>query len=347
MSLANQPVRLSTGTTERRARSSARRHAGGVNPVLETVARTQGGVFSRRQALDSGYTPEQIQERLQSGRWERVRHGQYAERTDILHLTPWDREIHRHRRLVHAAMNSMRPGTAVVSHHSALLLHGIPVWHADLAEVQLTRTSGWRSGPAAGVRHHRGRLTAADLDEADGLAVTSVARALAETSTAGSFEVAVVSADAVLRAGRVSDDDLRRVLELSEFWPGGPTLRAALAFADPLAESVGESRLRALMHSQGLPAPVLQAVFEDASGFIARVDFYFPEHETVVEFDGLAKYAAGSREILVREKVREDRLRALGLQVLRTTWDDLAHPERTATYIRQAFARSRRTLLAG
>jgi very-short-patch-repair endonuclease len=88
-------------------------------------------------------------------------------------------------------------------------------------------------------------------------------------------------------------------------------------------------------------------VFTDSDGFIARVDFFFPDQNTVVEFDGLTKYADGSAETLVREKIREDRLRALGLEVVRITWADLAHPSRTAMRIREAFARSRRTDLAG
>jgi hypothetical protein len=321
--------------------------AGSVNPILEAVAAHQGGVFSRRQAIDAGYTPEQIKERLGDGRWERVRHGQYAERADVTRLAPWERQLFRHRRLVHAAVNSMRRGTAVVSHHSALIMHGVPVWEADLGEVQLTRTSGWQSGPTAGVRHHRGQLTAPDLDEVDGLIVTAAVRALVETASTASFEAAVVSADAVLRHWRPTDAELRRVLDLTEHWPGGPTIRAALAFANPLAESVGESRLRVLMHNQGLPAPILQATIHDAAGFVGRVDFYFRDHDTVVEFDGLLKYADGSRDVLIHEKDREDRLRALGLQVVRTTWVDFAHPARTAMSIRAAFSLSRRTDLAG
>lgn len=333
-------------------RKSGRRRGFGrnarlVNPKLEAIAIRQGGVFSRRQAIGAGYTPEQIQDRLGDGRWERIRHGQYAERADVGQLPPWEQQLHRHRRLVYAAMNAMRRGTAVVSHHSALIMHAVPVWDANLGEVQLTRSSGWRSGRMAGVRHHRGQLTAEDLDIAGGLAVTTVGRALVETASTSTFDAAVVSADAVLRDGRLTDEELRRLLELTEFWAGGPTVRAALAFADPLAESAGESRLRVLIDREGLPAPVLQAEFSDAAGFVGRVDFFFPEHDTVVEFDGLQKYGDGSRDVLIREKIREDRLRALGLQVVRTTWTDLDHPARTAMGIRRAFDRSRRTPLAG
>ncbi|MFI7064062.1 type IV toxin-antitoxin system AbiEi family antitoxin domain-containing protein [Kribbella sp. NPDC050124] len=317
-----------------------------MNPELKRIASGQGGVVSTGQAREAGYTNEQIRERLADGRWERLRFGQYAERVDLSGWAPWDRPVIRHRRLVHAAVNSMRPNSAVVSHHSALAMHGVPVWLADLAEVQLTRMSG-RSGVKAGVRHHRGELSCPDVTRVDGVSVTSIARALVETAARASFEAAVVSADAALRRPEVSDDDLSRLLEVTEYWPGGPTIRSALAFADPLAESVGESRLRVLMRNEGLPAPVLQAVFRDDDGFIGRVDFYFPDHKTVVEFDGLVKYPDGSRDALIREKAREDRLRALGLEVVRITWADLAHPARTAMRIRQAFDRSRRLQVAG
>lgn len=317
-----------------------------VNPELKEIAAGQGGVVSTRQACVAGYTQEQIRERLADGRWERVRYGQYAERQELVGLAPWERQLARHRLLVHAAMNSMKPGSAVVSHHSALVQYGVPVWRADLSEVQLTRTTG-RSGVKAGVRHHRGLLGRADVMQVDGLATTSLARAVVEAAARTSFEAAVVSLDAALRHPAMNADDLRRLVDVTECWPGGPTIRSALAFATPLSESAGESRLRVLMHNQGLPEPELQVVFDDGDGFVARVDFHFADHGAVVEFDGLAKYADGSRDTLIQEKLREDRLRALGLELVRVTWPELDPPHRLAARIRGAFARSRRTALAG
>ncbi|MFC9690388.1 type IV toxin-antitoxin system AbiEi family antitoxin domain-containing protein [Kribbella sp. NPDC056951] len=317
-----------------------------MNPELTRVAARQGGVFSRLQAMIAGYAPDQIRDRLKDGRWERLRHGQYAEAVDLRNSEAWDRHVFRHRRLVHAAVNAMRPGSVVVSHYSALLLHGIPVWGADLEEVQLTRLTG-RSRLKAGTRHHEGQLTPAELTEVDALVVTSVERALVENASRASFEAAVVSADAALRRPQVSAEVLRRHLETTECWPGSPTIRSAIAFADPLSESVGESRLRVVMRNEGLPRPVLQATFSDDVGFIGRVDFYFPDENTIVEFDGMVKYTDGSATTLIREKLREDRLRALGLEIVRITWADLEHPARTALLIRQAFARARRTRLAG
>jgi hypothetical protein len=148
-----------------------------VNPKLKLLAEGQGGVYSRAQAADCGYTLGQIHDRIQDGRWVRIRYGQYAEAADLSHLAPWEQQSVKHRRLVHAVMNSMRPGTVAVSHQSALALHGVPLWGMDLAEVQLSRLDRHRGGRIAGVRHHRGKLTDADLAVVNGLLVTTVPRA--------------------------------------------------------------------------------------------------------------------------------------------------------------------------
>ncbi|WP_433014132.1 type IV toxin-antitoxin system AbiEi family antitoxin domain-containing protein [Kribbella sp. CA-294648] len=309
-----------------------------MNPLLKTVALEQGGVFSRAQALTSGYTRQQLRERVADGRWEKVRYGQYAERTDLSHLAPWDRETWRHRRLAFAVANSIAPGAIALSHQTALVLHGVPLWGVDLTEVQASRLDGRRGGPVAGVRHHRGRFAPSELTKVDGLTVTTLPRALVETACTASFESAVVSADAVLR-DHPAEAAVQQMLARIEFWPGSTRAKAALGFADKLSESVGESRLRVLLHNQGLPTPRLQVELGDAAGLVGRVDFFFAEQGTVVEFDGLVKYAGGSPEILVREKLREDRLRALGLEVVRIVWTDLNGPADVAARIRRAFAR--------
>jgi hypothetical protein len=303
---------------------------------LALVAAAQGGVFSRRQALECGSTPDQIREHLARGRWERVRHGQYAEVRDAAALTPWERRRAAHRRLVHAVVNSRRPGSVAVSHQSALVLHGLPDWGMSFEDVHLTRLDDRGGCRCAGVQEHVGRLSAQDLTRTDGRPATAVPRAVAETACTSSFEAAVVVADAATRTRRIAEEDWARVLAEVEFWPGSPTARAALSFMNPLSESVGESRLRVLMHTYGLPAPELQVEFHDRGGFVARVDFFVREYGVVVEFDGLTKYADGSASVLIQEKLREDRLRALGLRVIRATWSDLASPDGVVARIQQA-----------
>jgi hypothetical protein len=312
-----------------------------VNSKLKVVADGQGGVFSRQQALLSGYTPKQIRVRLGDGRWVRIRHGQYAVRLDLAALEPWVAARREHVRAVHAVVNSRRGSDVAVSHQSALALHGLPLWGLDLGEVHITRRDESTSGQAAGVRYHAGGLVEADLTRVGGLVTTTAVRAVFETACTTSFEAAVVGFDAALRDHPPTPDDVRRLLDATQYWPGSATARAALNFSDPRSESVGESRLRVLISDHGLPAPALQVEFYDARGFIGRVDFYFPEFNTVLEFDGRLKYAGASGEVLIGEKIREDRLRGRGLEVVRADWTDLNRPDRLLADIRGAFARGR------
>ncbi|MGZ0146815.1 type IV toxin-antitoxin system AbiEi family antitoxin domain-containing protein [Kribbella sp. WER1] len=306
---------------------------------LRLIAARQGGVFSRRQALAAGHPHEQIVRNLRDGSWEQVRRGQYAEAVDLSDLPPWDRIRSAHRRQVHAVLNALRPGSVAVSHQSALVVHDLPIWGLDLSKVHVTRLDGQSGGRVAGVQHHLGAVTADDLTLVGGRPVTTAARAAVDSACTAPFEVAVVGVDAAMRVGGLSAEEVRRLSGAIEFWPGSVAARKALRFGNGLSESVGESRLRVLMSEYGLPEPMLQVDFRDRHGFIGRVDFYVPACRTVIEFDGAVKYRGGSAEVLVQEKYREDRLRALGLKVVRTTWPDLDDHAALAATLHRALLR--------
>ena len=61
----------------------------------------------------------------------------------------------------------------------------------------------------------------------------------------------------------------------------------------------------------------------------------------MIEFDGAVKYeGADGRAELIREKHREDAIRAAGLQVVRLTWPDLDQPARVRTLVLDARSRA-------
>ncbi|MFW8745876.1 hypothetical protein, partial [Mesorhizobium japonicum] len=98
-------------------------------------------------------------------------------------------------------------------------------------------------------------------------------------------------------------------------------------FADAASGSAGESLSRVAIHRAGLPAPVLQQRFDDAAGLAGIVDFWWPEAGVIGEFDGVGKYlrdlsgrGRDTAQIVIDEKRREDRLRALGFRVVRWGW---------------------------
>jgi hypothetical protein len=160
------------------------------------------------------------------------------------------------------------------------------------------------------------------------------------------FRRGVVTADAALRAG-ATRDRLRGALLRCSQWRGARTASRVVAFADGRAESVGESLTRVRMAEDGLPEPELQQTLRDGRGVVGRVDFLFRRYFTVVEFDGMVKYkvpegvtGADAAAILVAEKLREDRIRALGYEVVRLTWPDIQVADRTGTAVRAGFVRA-------
>jgi hypothetical protein len=107
------------------------------------------------------------------------------------------------------------------------------------------------------------------------------------------------------------------------------------ALASPQPESVGESYSRAVFELLGFEQPLLQQVFRDGRGFIGRSDFWWPAQGVVGEFDGKGKYVQAAlrdgitaEEAVYREKLREDRIRALGHGFVRWRWADLTDPSR-------------------
>lgn len=199
-----------------------------------------------------------------------------------------------------------------------------------------TGLTGLEQARSYGVSRHHWE---ADVVEHRGYAVTSLVQTVIDCVVRLELPAALAIVDEVLGSRREKGEGLtrRELQEASAVLPSAAKRRRVLellALADETAESVGESRSRALIHILGLPAPVLQHSFYDSEGFIARTDFFWPEHGVIGEFDGDAKYLddallgdRSTREAVLAEKKREDRLRALGYRVVRWDWKAATNPE--------------------
>lgn len=284
----------------------------------------------------AGYSDKELRRMVRTGQLSTVRPGAY------LRGAPPEHGEARHVLRVRAAVAQLS-GDAVVSHVSAALLHGLPIWAVPLDRVHVTRDrrrSGGRRGRLVHV--HVAPLDADAVVTVGGIAVTSPERTIVDLARAMPFESAVVTADAALRAGLVDAEGLLATMGSMARWPGLPGARRALAFADGGSASVGESRSRVAIARAGLPVPVLQWEVRAGSGrFIGFVDFGWPASRTVGEFDGLVKYGRLLRpgqtagDVVVEEKLREDELRATGLAVVRWRWKDLADFTPTADRLRE------------
>lgn len=228
------------------------------------------------------------------------------------------------------------PAGALISHHTAAELHGLPLVRTRAEGVHLTvdRAAGGRR--TSHVQIHTSPISSLPATEVDGIPVTSIDRTIIDLARTAGFDAGVCAADHALRERLVTRDSLLDELELHRGRTGVAIAREAVGFADPLAESPGESLSRCVMRSlRAIPAPRLQHQYLSEEGHvIARTDFSWGDGRLAGEFDGKVKYSgrasngADPGEVVWREKQREDRLRDLGVVVIRWVWDDLFAPVR-------------------
>lgn len=287
-----------------RTRSTHQREA-----AIGRCAKQQHGVFTRRQAIEAGFSTSAISRRRASGVWVAVDFAAYR-----FAGTPssWKQEI----------MAACLLGPAVASHRSAAILWGFPGMPADIVEVTALRHQRRRASHVTW--HESYHLAERDVTEIDGIPVTRPVRTFLDLAV-------VLSADSleeVLDEGRSRNlldvaAIWRRLEELGDLRPGTRRLRAVLGLqtteARP-AESVLETRFRQLLRGAGVPMPTPQLEIR-GSGFLARVDFAYADLKLAIELDGAAYHS--SRSARDRDRDRENQLVALGWRVLRFTWDDL------------------------
>lgn len=286
----------------------------------------------------TGFSSHELTRLERRGEVVRLRRGRYVPADD----RPAD-PVAWHRRLVEVTMPLLADG-AVVSHLSAAVLHGLPVWPERLGPVQVTRRppgSGKRRG---GVHVHVAPLDASDVVDVADLPVTSLARTVLDLGRTLPLAQAVAAGDAALRAG-LRGDDLEVVLAAARGWRGLPSARRAADLLDARSESAGESASRVTLHRLGLAPSDLQFEVLDTQGeFLARVDFVWEGQRTLGEFDGRGKYdrllAPGMTpaDAVHFEKRREDALRE-DWELVRWGSVDLQQEALFAERIRRALRR--------
>lgn len=200
----------------------------------------------------------------------------------------------------------------------------------------------WRAAPSWERHAIRARAVLRCLGPTWRSVTTSPCRCWVSPSTAATSECTSCVGSVRVVDGPLAclQDALPEALETGRFGRGAAHDRIVAAIADARVESAGESRSRWLFRVVGLPDPELQVWIRGDDGFAARVDFLFRAQRTIVEFDGMAKYA--TTQDLRAEKIREDRLRELGYEVVRIVWAELTRPAELHPRITAAFARSAR-----
>lgn len=305
----------------------------------------QDDVFPLSRALAVGTDRAELRRLGRNGRVHQLHHGWYAVREPT-------HEQDRHR-LRLAALLQQYADRAVASDASALLLLGLPTYAADWEVAHLMRTAPTAAGGAKAhrkadlvVRPALSHEQAGRLPAGPATVHPAVAAALAGLADPCAF---LVSADAALRERRVTRAELQLAVEVIGRRPGIERVRAALPRCDGRHESPGETVAAWVLHHLGhrtvaqFAVPGTESFTPGGRGY--RADLGIVGTRVLVEFDGRSKYASG--QDLWDEKRREDRIRALGWEVVRLTWVDLQHPERIRALVEAALRRAAGTRARG
>ena len=303
----------------------------------------------RPNVLRAGYSDNEIRRLRRNGTWTTVRRGSYLSTGEI---TPLDR-VQRHELLIRSTIPGLRL-PAVVSHASAAVLLGIPLWSTHLGLVHITRPRPANGGKSGSLLCHTATLPDDAIVEVSGIRITSPARTIADLARQLPFEQAVVAADGAIFRKLMTAEQLDAAVAAISGAPGGRSAIRVARFASGLSESVGESRSRVMMYRASLPDPELQVKVHDANGTpLGRSDYGWLRGRLLGEFDGKIKYGRllkpgeSAGDVVFREKLREDALRDNGSRVVRWVWAELARPNEVIQRIRRAYAAVQRDIERG
>ncbi|WP_160664009.1 hypothetical protein [Pseudarthrobacter sp. ATCC 49987] len=283
-----------------------------------------------REHIQQGLTPKELASRCRSGALVRVRQGVYVDGGVWRALNPWD----QYRVRVSAAAETFVAPT-IFARHSAASVWRIPtIGRRHPVHALTLQNDGGRS--RAGVVRHYAPPAGLKWVQRDGLLVTGRVRTVLDLAAFSPFAEAVVPLDHVLkpdvpqRLPALTKEQLLAGIDGNYTAAAARRIRTAVEFANPLSGSAGESYSRALTWIAGFEAPELQHEVRDGSGLVGYTDYYWERVRVAGEFDGVEKYVKpeylkgrNTSQVVVDEKDRENRIRAVGNGVVRWDWADL------------------------
>ena len=330
-----QTSRLSTDS------SRGGRTRAGAATLAQVDPWQDGELLLRRDLVTDGWSDDELARRRRAGRLSRVRRGAY-----VAGPLPRDLAV-RYRRLIASTVAGLRRD-AVVSHQSAALLHGLPLWRVPLDRVHVTRRPPASTDRSSVLHVHVSAYRDDEVVVVDDLLVTDPVRTALDVARSAPFESAVVALDAGLRTRLLSGALLAARLDEITGLRGSRAAARAVAASDKRSGSVGETRSRLLLQRLGLAPTGLQFPVPGPDGEpIGWTDFVWEGHRLLGEFDGRVKYGRLLRpgqdpgDAVFDEKRREDAMRAEGFGMTRWTWSEI-DPRVLGPRLRRALQRARR-----
>ncbi|MDO5502394.1 MAG: type IV toxin-antitoxin system AbiEi family antitoxin domain-containing protein [Actinomycetia bacterium] len=300
-----------------------------LDPAVTTLAAAQHGMLTTAQLRGAGLTPADITALVKKRLLVHPGRGLYA----VASLAS-DDPAEWHRQLVAGAF--LLYPDAVLTSISAILAHGLPAWDSPMQRPELARARDKTGSMSAfRIRHMASRRRGPDSPWGP---CVELGEALVQHAIDHGIVQGVVSLDAALRTGAVTEAEIAAVIERAASWPYISRARSMLRLGDARRESVAASRTGVTLSLLGYTVIPQFTIYDTGGDLIGRVDFLIEGTKVVIEFDGMTAYAGSDGTALFAEKKREDRLRALGYVVVRLVWADLDRPGVIDAKIRRALA---------
>ena len=275
--------------------------------LLVRLAARQHAVFTRRQALECGFTPKMIQGRLDLGLWRPWHRGVYGlTGAPVIWIS----------RLMAACLAT----GGYASHRSAAALFGL--WPQGAIEVIVPR--GVRRSRSGVVVREAGDLRRGDLSTLDGVPITTVPRLLVDLAAVLDPSRYEEVLDRAMTRRLVTPDRLRRrAVGVAHGVHGASVLHTALEARGNRPETRLERIVLEILHRGGFDNFEPQ-VWVTANGERFRLDLADTARRIAVEVDENhhAELSQWKRDVR-----RQTLLVAMGWTFLRFTEDDARSPQ--------------------
>jgi very-short-patch-repair endonuclease/predicted transcriptional regulator of viral defense system len=294
---------------------------------IASRATRQHGVIARAQLAEIGLSLDAIDHRVKLGRLQLLHRGVYA----VGH-----RSLTRHGRWMAAAL-ATGPG-AVLRRRSAAAL-----WRIREGEPARVEIASPRDHRRPGIAVQRIVLPPDELDEHDGIPVTTPARTLLDLAAVLNEHQLARAAERAeaLRLG--SPTSLQELIDRYPRRPGTPTLKRLVEehrIVPTTTANDRERRFLTFLDANELPRPLVN---ESVDPYIP--DFRWTEQRLIVELDGFETH--GTRAAFERDRARDRALLAQGWRVARVTTRQLeTNPQQLAAEL-SAMLRSATTAAPG
>jgi hypothetical protein len=282
-----------------------------IPPNVRDLARFQGGVVTRRQALNSGLSTGAITSRLKYQKWRQIYWGVYVTFTG-----PVSREAQLWAAVLYAGKG------ARLSHQTAAELHGLTVPPTPLIHVTVPATR--RVRPTGNMVIHICASTAEPTFPPGVIPRTLVEETVLDLAHAArGFDDACAWVTAAFGQGLTTERKFRATMKSRKRLRWRARLDDVVTAAAGGTHSPLEYRYDSdVERAHGLPAAMRQVPFTKPDGRRGYRDRYYREFGLVIELDGKQAHPDERRR---QDRRRDNAATALGGSTLRYDWDDVTH----------------------